>query len=154
MHWENCHQIAVPAFDFTRPINHMKCKATLRDRVEICRDRHDRRSCKICASCVNFPGNQRDVSHNLRRTTRFIHTKCDSGLHKLWYPGIRDRSTWGKFGAHGEHGDVFLFSNLGALGFSENHALVLWSIAYLFMGSQEQFFSFRHTYLRHFSCRF
>ena len=38
-----------------------------------------------------------------------------AGLHKLWYPGIRDRSTWGKFGAHGEHGDVFLFSNLGAL---------------------------------------
>ena len=37
------------------------------------------------------------------------------GLHKLWYPGIRDRSTWGMFGAHGEHGDVFLFSNLGAL---------------------------------------
>ena len=37
------------------------------------------------------------------------------GLHKLWYSGIRDRSTWGKFGAHGEHGDVFLFSNLGAL---------------------------------------
>ena len=43
-----------------------------------------------------------------------------AGLHKLWYPGIRDRSTWGKFGAHGEHGDVFLFSNLGALWFSEN----------------------------------
>ena len=42
------------------------------------------------------------------------------GLHNLWYPGIRDRSTWGKFGAHGEHGDVFLFSNLGALWFSEN----------------------------------
>ena len=44
-------------------------------RVEICRDRHDQRSCKICASCVNFPGNQRDVSHNLRRTTQFTHTK-------------------------------------------------------------------------------
>ena len=29
------------------------------------------------------------------------------GLHKLWYPGIRDTSTWSKFGAHGEHGDVF-----------------------------------------------
>ena len=39
----------------------------------------------------------------------------NSGLHKLWYPGIRDPSTWSKFGAHGEHGDVFLFSNLGAL---------------------------------------
>ena len=38
-----------------------------------------------------------------------------AGLHKLWYPGIRDTSTWSKFGAHGEHGDVFLFSNLGAL---------------------------------------
>ena len=37
------------------------------------------------------------------------------GLHNLWYPGIRDTSTWSKFGAHGEHGDVFLFSNLGAL---------------------------------------
>ena len=42
------------------------------------------------------------------------------GLHKLWYPGIRDTCTWSKFGAHGEHGDVFLFSNLGALSFSEN----------------------------------
>ena len=39
----------------------------------------------------------------------------NSGLHKLWYPSIRDTSTWSKFGAHGEHGDVFLFSNLGAL---------------------------------------
>ena len=38
-----------------------------------------------------------------------------SGLHKLWYPSIWDTSTWSKFGAHGEHGDVFLFSNLGAL---------------------------------------
>ena len=42
-------------------------------------------------------------------------TSYQSGLHKLWYPGIRDMSTWSKFGAHGEHGDVFLFSNLGAL---------------------------------------
>ena len=39
----------------------------------------------------------------------------ETGLHKLRYPGIRDMSTWSKFGAHGEHGDVFLFSNLGAL---------------------------------------
>ena len=38
-----------------------------------------------------------------------------AGLHKLWYPSIRDTSTWSKFGAHGEHRDVFLFSNLGAL---------------------------------------
>ena len=40
---------------------------------------------------------------------------CETGLHKLWYPVVRDMSTWSKFGAHGEHGDVFLFSNLGAL---------------------------------------
>ena len=38
-----------------------------------------------------------------------------AGLHKLWCPVVRDRSTWSKFGAHGEYGDVFLFSNLGAL---------------------------------------
>ena len=36
-------------------------------------------------------------------------------MHKLCYPTIRDRSTWSKFRAHGVHGDVFLFSNLGAL---------------------------------------
>ena len=52
-------------------------------RVEICRDRHDRRSCKICASCVNFPGKQRNFSHNLRRTTRFTPAKCDFALKLL-----------------------------------------------------------------------
>ena len=70
------------------------------------------------------------------------------GLHKLWYPGIRDTSTWSKFGAHGEHGDVFLLSNLGELWFSENRALVLgefdiWIkifIVCLFKGSQKQSF--------------
>ena len=43
-------------------------------------------------------------------TLVLIQFKCCSGLHKLCYPAIRDRSTWSKFGAHGEHGDVFLFS--------------------------------------------
>ena len=38
-----------------------------------------------------------------------------TGLHKLWYPVVQDMSTWSKFGAHGERGDVFLFSNLVAL---------------------------------------
>ena len=43
-------------------------------RVEICHDRRDRRSCKICASCVFLP--------NWRRTTRFnsssviLHLNC------------------------------------------------------------------------------
>ena len=46
-------------------------------RVEICRDRHDSQSCKICASCVNFPKKHHDFSHNLPRTKRFTHTKCD-----------------------------------------------------------------------------
>ena len=41
------------------------------------------------------------------------------------YSSIRDGSTWSKFGAREEHGDVFLFSNLGALWFSENRAQVL-----------------------------
>ena len=38
-----------------------------------------------------------------------------TGLHKLWYPGSRDMSMWSKLGAHGEHGDVFLFSNFRPL---------------------------------------
>ena len=52
-------------------------------RVEIRRDRHDQRSCKICASCVNLPGKQRNFSHNLRRTTRFTPAKCDFALKLL-----------------------------------------------------------------------
>ena len=47
------------------------------------------------------------------------------GLHNSFHPIIRDGSTWSKFGASGGHGDFFLFSNLGALLFSENCALVL-----------------------------
>ena len=54
-------------------------------------------------------GGQRDEKQNTKQPT------IRAGLHKLWYPGIRDMSTWSKFGAHGENGDVFLFSNLGAL---------------------------------------
>ena len=53
-------------------------------RVEICRNRHDWRSCKICASDVNFPGKQRNFSNDLCRTTRFTHTKCDFAL-KLFF---------------------------------------------------------------------
>ena len=40
---------------------------------------------------------------------------ANSGLHNSCHPTIRDGSTWSKFGARGEHKDVFLFSNLGAL---------------------------------------
>ena len=50
-------------------------------------------------------------------SSQYKVTKCSlsTGLQKLWYPSIRDTSTWSKFEAHGGHGDVFLFSNLGAL---------------------------------------
>ena len=43
-------------------------------RLEICRDRRDRQSCKIFVSCVNFPGKQHNFWHNLRRITKFTHT--------------------------------------------------------------------------------
>ena len=49
----------------------------------VCRNCHERRLCKICASCVNFPRKQRDFLHNLRRTTRFTHTNCDFALKLL-----------------------------------------------------------------------
>ena len=38
-----------------------------------------------------------------------------AGLHNLFHPTIQDGSTSSKFGSRGEHGNVFLFSNLGAL---------------------------------------
>ena len=77
---------------------------------------------------------------------------CTSGLYKLWYPSIRDTSTWSKFGAHGEHGDVFLFSNLGALWFSEN--LIRYSLHVCLREVKNNHFSFKHSYLRHFSWQF
>ena len=46
-------------------------------RVDICRDRHDLRSCKICASCVKFSGKQCFFLHNLRRCPKFTHARCD-----------------------------------------------------------------------------
>ena len=58
----------------------------------------------------------------------------------------------GKFGAHGEHGDVFPFSNLGALWFSEN--LIRYSLHVCLREVKNNLFSFKHSYLRHFSWRF
>ena len=63
-----------------------------------------------CSQC-HFASARADA---LRKHLK-IHTGVRPGLHKLWYPVVRDMSTWSKFGAHGEHADVFLFSNLGAL---------------------------------------
>ena len=77
---------------------------------------------------------------------------CPTGLHKLWYPSIWDTSMWSKFGAHGENGDVFLFSNLGALWFSEN--LIIYSLHVCLREVKNNLFSSKHSYLRHFSWRF
>ena len=81
---------------------------------------------------------------------RFLTSVC-TGLHKLWYPSIRDTSTWNKFGAHGGHGDVFLFSNLGALWFSGN--LIRYLLHVCLREVKNNLFSFKHSYLRHFLWR-
>ena len=47
----------------------------------------------------------------------FVKVRHQAGLHNSFHPTIRDGSTWSKFGAREEHGDVFLFSNLSALTF-------------------------------------
>ena len=56
-----------------------------------------------------------------------------AGLHNLFHPTIQDGSTWSKFGARGERGDVFPFSNLDAFWFSENRATVLGASLHLLM---------------------
>ena len=76
-----------------------------------------------------------------------------AGLHKLCHPTIQDGSMRSKFGARGEqHGDVFLFSNLGALWFSEN--LIRYSLHVCLREVKNSLFSFRHSYFQHFSWRF
>ena len=66
-----------------RFLHRYKPSSLLRPRVQICHNRHDRRSCKIFANCVNFPGKIRDFMHNMRRSTRFTHTMCDFALKLL-----------------------------------------------------------------------
>ena len=112
----------------------------------------------ISGNITKCPSNELVARHRLEMMATFAtiwqcFTFCSTaGLHKLWYPGIRDRSTWGKFGAHGEHGDVFPFSNLGALWFSEN--LIRYSLHVCLREVKNNLFSFKHSYLRHFSWRF
>ena len=65
-----------------------------------------------CAIAVTHTGAKSGCKLVTLLSNRFLLLP---GLHKLWYPSIRDTSTWSKFGAHGEHGDIFLFSNLGVL---------------------------------------
>ena len=57
------------SFDPYHIISHCHCHInliiSLLHRLEICRDRRDRRSCKIFVSCVNFSRKQCSFSHNL-----------------------------------------------------------------------------------------
>ena len=86
------------------------------------------------------PGNVRGVVLGFGATTQFaVH-------RRRWTLS----SSWSKFGAHGEHGehgDVFLFSN-----FSEN--LIRYSLHVCLREVKNNLFSFKHSYLRHFSWRF
>ena len=72
---------------------------------------------------------------------KMIFCECaipSPGLLNLFHLTIRDGSTWSKFGARGEHGDVFPVLQLRC-------ALILRKlnqifIAYLFKGSKKQSF--------------
>ena len=46
----------------------------------------------------------------LRHVKQINIEDIDAGVHKSFHPTIRDGSTWSKFGARGEHGDVLRFS--------------------------------------------
>ena len=86
------------------------------------------------------------------KKSRCIKSILHPGLHNLFHSTIQDGSTWSKFGARGEHGDVFLFSNLCVLWFSEN--LIRYSLHVCLREVKNNLFSFKHSYLRHFSWRF
>ena len=92
----------------------------------------------------------RCLNHQARYLYLLVQIIClFAGLHKLCHPTIRDGSTWSKFGARGEHGDVFFFSNIGALLFSEN--FIRYSLHVCLREVKNSLLSFRHSYLRHFS---
>ena len=93
---------------------------------------------------LNSTGSETRPLNTLKYTNSVLHNSC--------HPSIRDGSTWSKFGARGEHGDVYLFSNLGALWFSEN--LIRYSLHVFLREVKNNLFSFKHSYLRHFSWRF
>ena len=62
---------------------HEETQTFIMNRVEICHDRRDRRSCKFCASCVNFSRKQRIFLQNLLRSARFTLNKYDFTLKLL-----------------------------------------------------------------------
>ena len=64
-------------------LQYRHCMGHHRSRFEISRHRCDKQLCKIRASCVYFPGKQHNFSNNLRKTTRFTHTKCNFALKLL-----------------------------------------------------------------------
>ena len=53
-------------------------------RLGICRDRRDRRSCKIFVSCVNFSRKQRSFSHILQVHTHLNVNFLHNNLHILF----------------------------------------------------------------------
>ena len=75
------------------------------------------------------------------QTMSTVKTMSTLGLHNLFHPTIRDGSTWSKFGAHGEHGDVFPVLQLRCARILRKLNQIF--IAYFFKGSQEQSFFLR-----------
>ena len=68
-----------------------------------------------CCTIINKECSQAETKVILAWDVALQLDRLSTGLHNSFHPTIRDGSTWSKFGARGEHGDVFLFSNLGAL---------------------------------------
>ena len=127
------------SFVLTRPLpttqwNHVTCTKHLHSRY------------------VNYRQNIRNLDIQMESCNMHKTFTLKTGLHKLCHPTIRDESTWSKFGARGEHGDVFLFSNLGLLWFSEN--LIRYSLHVCLGEVKNNLFSFKHSYLWHFLWRF
>ena len=74
-------------------------------------------------------------------------SSCPSpGLHNSFHPTIRDGSTWRTWRCF----PILLLT--GALWFSEN--FIRYSLHVCLREVKNNFFSFKHSYLRHFSWRF
>ena len=103
------------------------------------------KNCIFLNNMFTFTTYSNQKLHEKRRLREVRDCLSNQGCINCGIPvsGIRSR---------GEHGDVFLFSNLGALWFSENFSR--YSLHVCLREIKNNFFSFKHSYLRHFSWRF
>ena len=91
----NCNVIPVVTWWYSFSIWQYLLVHGVTDGLDICRDRHDRRSCKNIHICVNFSWKQCVSFQNLRKNMKFKHlfNKFTHSLQSNWNSTFSFKST-------------------------------------------------------------